>query len=235
MKSSQKLSEPEPEARASGIETHPRWPEVLGFLNVEPGDNGSMTKALRDLRRVEQEQREAGSGPDLQGEIRRLEQRVRELAAATEPCRACRRPVGPELVRQRDEAEDALSAKLQELQSRDARSAAIRKRQKEAHAGAVAALHGAIRSGMGKLAHEATLIVKSAPAAALLHPARLPDSLLEVERQVALGHGLGLAFSSVTPGETASGADFWAALPEDVGALLQAKIRGGRSAAVAAA
>lgn len=221
-------------ARPSSIEQHGRWPEVRGFLGLEPGDNGVLAKCLRDLARVEQEGREAGSGPDLQREINRLQFEVREWQRKTTPCPACRAPINPDLIRQRDEAEDKLAAKRGELQSRDARLAEIGKRQREAHARAVAALHGCLRHRLERLAHEAMLIVNTAPPAAQAYPARLPDLLLEVERQVNLGQALGLAFSSTAVGESAAEIDFWSALPEDVRALVEAKFLAGRSATVAA-
>ena len=226
---------PEPDDRGapagpSSIEKHPRWPEVRLFLEdaLEPARNSFLVGRLRDLARIEDEQREAGAGPNLAGAVRGLGFLASEAGALVERYTRARVGIPAEVLAQRDAAEDRLSKAETDLAERLDVLAAISRRLKEAHKRAVTALHAAIRARLGKLADESTKIVRQAPAAAQRHPERLPDRLDEIGRAVSLAVDLAQAFSAKVSGGIAGAEDFWSALPEGVSELVGAKLRTGR-------
>jgi hypothetical protein len=220
--------------QVSSIARHPRWPEVLAAGVVERGANDAVEKRLLDLARVEEECRAIAVGANLAQEISRLERRIEELTRATEPCRTCRRAAAPELLKQLDEAETAHAGKLKEFEARRARQAEIEKARTEAHTAAAGALLAAFKKRLHGLAAEARALIVGAPEVARRHPARLPDAILNTERQVMAVSALALAFSAprfTTPGE----GDFYHHLGEDFSELVRAKWRAGRSAVAAVA
>lgn len=212
----------------SSIEQHPRWGQVRAFLGVQPGDNGILEKSLRDLRRVEAEVREAGAGPNLVAEIARLELQIEELTRAAQPCRNCRRQPPSEIIQRLDAVENAHAAKLQEFEARRVRLGEIGERFSEAHAAAILALHNALKKRLYDLGQQANCLIASSPEVARRHPSRLPDSLLDLEREVRCGVDLAMAFSS--PGLSTPGAEnFWAGLGAELAPLVERKWHVGRS------
>lgn len=210
----------------SSIEAHPRWNEVEQFLDVKPGANNALDKALRDLSRAEAESRESGGGPDLGAALRRA------TFAAEETGRLVQRyprgiPIPAEVIERRDKAEDEEAAAARALEARKAKLSAIDKKIAEAHARAVVTLHAGFKRRLHDLAVEADCLVTASPEAGRRHPDRLDDRLLDLEREVRIGVDLAMAFSSSVG--SAGEADFWAALPEDVAELIAEKWRLGRA------
>jgi len=73
-----KTKEPEPEA-ISTFEKDPRWPSVLEFNDIKPGDNCAVMKTIRQHGRSEAALREAGSGPDLMQQLQQDRYAVEEV------------------------------------------------------------------------------------------------------------------------------------------------------------